>query len=310
MTVNKLGRWAAAAFIGLAAPAALAAEPTFGDLLARAQAEIAAGRHFAPPGDNAAETFMAMIDALPQATPEQLSAFEALLQQQRTVMDRQQAPAAAAGAPVVASSIAPATVTTPEIAALGEPRLAVPFDSAGLTQQATPPSAPAESRSRGVPPQPVPDATPEPDPVAAKPAMLSPAPAPAAPVPRPNETALLTPPSASPPAPPRDQPRIVPPAPKAAPLAPAVVAQLFKRGQAAEAQRDISAARRYYMTAAEHDYPGAATALARLYDPAFLQKNAIGGIAPDQATAQYWYGRAKALIADPAPSHPNTLSAR
>jgi hypothetical protein len=56
-----------------------AAEPTFDELLARAEAQAAAGHGFAPPGDNVAETAVALYKLVPTATPAQLNALTVLL---------------------------------------------------------------------------------------------------------------------------------------------------------------------------------------------------------------------------------------
>ena len=70
---------------------------------------------------------------------------------------------------------------------------------------------------------------------------------------------------------------------------------LYVRGQAAERRGDISGARRFYASAAQHGHAAAARNLGRLYDPAFLTRNSIGGIDADPAAARYWYERATAL---------------
>jgi len=85
------------------------------------------------------------------------------------------------------------------------------------------------------------------------------------------------------------------------------MADLYALGQAAEAQGNISGARRYYATAAEAGHAGAARALGRLYDPAYLQRKTIGGIDPDPEAARRWYERAAALE---DPKAASALSAR
>jgi TPR repeat protein len=89
-----------------------------------------------------------------------------------------------------------------------------------------------------------------------------------------------------------------------------MTAQLFARGQAAEAHGDISGARRLYKVAAEQKHQGAALALAQLYDPDYLRRTTIGGIAPDPAAARYWYQQAEALAAIPPGPRPATVSER
>jgi TPR repeat protein len=61
-------------------PALAQDRPSFDDLLARAEAQAAAGHRWTPPGDNMTETIAGMMDLVPTATPEQLAALSALLQ--------------------------------------------------------------------------------------------------------------------------------------------------------------------------------------------------------------------------------------
>jgi TPR repeat protein len=72
-------------------------------------------------------------------------------------------------------------------------------------------------------------------------------------------------------------------------------AELLARGQAAERAGDVSGARRFYASAAELGSATAARDLGRLYDPAHLQRTALGGIDPDPALARHWYERAVAM---------------
>jgi len=77
-----------------------AAEPTFADLLARAQTQADAGRRWEPPGDNLAETTMVLFQLAPTATTQQLAAFSSLLERDRKSMQQVPANAASvAGAP-------------------------------------------------------------------------------------------------------------------------------------------------------------------------------------------------------------------
>src|SRR5271166_3061757 len=65
-----------------------AAEPTFADLLARAQAQAEAGHRWEPPGDNLAETTMALFQLAPTASTRQLAAFSELLERDRKSMQQ------------------------------------------------------------------------------------------------------------------------------------------------------------------------------------------------------------------------------
>jgi hypothetical protein len=58
----------------------LADDPNFADLLARAEAQAAAGHRWAPSGDNMTETVSAMMELISSATPEQLAELSDLLE--------------------------------------------------------------------------------------------------------------------------------------------------------------------------------------------------------------------------------------
>jgi type II secretory pathway predicted ATPase ExeA len=81
--------------------------------------------------------------------------------------------------------------------------------------------------------------------------------------------------------------------------APAPATQLMTddlaRGDAMLAIKDISAARRFYEDAADAGSARAAMAMARTYDPAFLNRLRVIGLRPDPALAASWYRRAAAL---------------
>lgn len=64
---------------------------------------------------------------------------------------------------------------------------------------------------------------------------------------------------------------------------------LFARGLDAEGRGDYSAARRFYSTAARQGDAAAARNLGRLYDPAYLRRNTLGGVDPDPELARFWY---------------------
>lgn len=73
----------------------------------------------------------------------------------------------------------------------------------------------------------------------------------------------------------------------------------LERGDEAMRLRDVIAARRFYEFAASAGVAGAATALARTYDPLYLQQLGIRGVKPDTEAALRWYKRASAE-GDPA----------
>nr|WP_294505715.1 hypothetical protein [uncultured Rhodopila sp.] len=116
----------------------VAAEPTFADLLAKAQAESAAGRRWEPPGDNLADTVIALFQLAPTATSKELAAFSELLErdrkEQQQLMQQLQPkplpplaapavepPAARLAPPAPAGPVAPPASPTPDPA----PRLTV-----------------------------------------------------------------------------------------------------------------------------------------------------------------------------------------
>ncbi len=66
------------------------------------------------------------------------------------------------------------------------------------------------------------------------------------------------------------------------------------------AQKDISAARKFYEYAANAGSARAATALARTYDPAFAAQLGELGLRPDPALAAAWYRKAAELGGPPA----------
>lgn len=60
-------------------PAVSADKPSFGELLAKAEAQAATGHRWSPPGDNMTETVVSMMDMISTATPQQLAELSALL---------------------------------------------------------------------------------------------------------------------------------------------------------------------------------------------------------------------------------------
>jgi TPR repeat protein len=66
------------------------------------------------------------------------------------------------------------------------------------------------------------------------------------------------------------------------------------------AQKDISAARKFYEYAANAGSARAATALARTYDPNFANQLGEVGLRPDPVLAAVWYRKAAELGGQPA----------
>jgi hypothetical protein len=78
------------------------------------------------------------------------------------------------------------------------------------------------------------------------------------------------------------------------------VPALRARGDALLRIRDIGSARLFYQRAAEAGDGQAALLLGETYDPAFLSRSKISGIAADSETAKFWYRRAAELGAKDA----------
>src|SRR5581483_8396682 len=76
-------------------------------------------------------------------------------------------------------------------------------------------------------------------------------------------------------------------------LDPGEVAASLIRANALIASGDVAAARLVLRHPADSGDPQAAMTLAETYDPAFLQKLGVHGIAPDVAMARDWYLKAK-----------------
>jgi len=90
---------------------------------------------------------------------------------------------------------------------------------------------------------------------------------------------------------------------------PAMASFALTRGDEAMEQRDVIAARRFYEFAASAGVPGAATAVARTYDPLYLQQVGVRGVQADAETALRWYTRAWEE-GDPEARTPNTDAER
>ena len=248
---------------------------SFADLLAQAKAQAAAGHRWEPPGDNATETIMRMIDLIPTATPAQLSELSVLIENGRpgplptastpnsTSQDRrpQAAPAPPASPPPASPAIA-APASPPVLSA--NPGADRPGQLA-LGQVA--PGLDAPSAVSPGPVTPSPSAPGAVSPSAVSPGVISPSTITHGPV----EPGQATPDTAS------------------------RAAVLFARGLDSERHGDFSGARRFYSSAAQQGDAAAARNLGRLYDPAYLKRTTLGGIDPDPALARHWYERAVRL---------------
>jgi hypothetical protein len=282
---------AACAIVATALPA-LGQKPTFSELLARAQAQAAAGHRWTPAGDNMTETVVSMMDLIPTATADELTKLSELLevdkehpQSRPTGAGSSTEERKAAASPVPFPSVDPRATPSTEDSVPAKP---VRPDPAGAVALRSAPLAPDIAAAAALRPAPsatngtsaATELTPAaPAPPAANLAAIDPVrPAPAAA----DTSALLLI---------RPTPKVTQVAPRPGPRA----IELFTRGQQAELRGDVSGARRFYSSAAQQGHATAARALGRLYDPAYLKQAALGGIDPDPAMARYWYEQAIAM---------------
>ena len=236
--------------------------PTFSELLARAKAQAAAGHRWGPAGDNMTETLLDMMELVPTATADQLAELSELLQSAETTPQKETpgtVPFGGPPAPPTRAGIPPPGLKTPlpEIAPLAPPVPSTPTPLPSVPSsppQVTPlPPSPLQvTPLQGTPPQVTPLPVPPPDPERTLNAL-------------PNLTTTES---------------------------SARAAILYARGLEAEHRGDFSAARRFYLSAAQKGDAVAAKSLGRLYDPAYLRHIVVGGLAPDPALARQWYERA------------------
>jgi TPR repeat protein len=92
---------------------ARAEQPSFGDLLARAQAQAAAGHRWLPAGDNMTETVAGMMDIIATATPQQLADLSDLLEKNASNAPEQTGPARAISAQAAQAATVPASPSVP-----------------------------------------------------------------------------------------------------------------------------------------------------------------------------------------------------
>ena len=93
-------------------------------------------------------------------------------------------------------------------------------------------------------------------------------------------------------------------------LDPNEIASSLRRGDALIASGDLAAARLVLRRAADAGDARAAMTLAETYDPAFLEKLGVHGVAPDLAMARGWYEKAKKLGATEATQRLELLASK
>jgi hypothetical protein len=314
------------------------ADAEIAQLIDRTENQVAEGRVWSPPGDNALESVRRILELVPDATPETVRDVNALpnrLRERGAIEDAAGRGIEARRFAIFADALGPADGTTP-LAARGmvaRPASPVPDGAAAparsdgpapapATAPAPPPPAPpAASRApEPVAPEPVAPELGAPEPVAPEPVAPEPvAPGPVAPQPVASEA--VAPEAGAPkpgapaaPAPPAEPPVAAPPSPAPAQTAetlpPEVIAALMRRGDAMLAVGDISAARLLYERAALAGNAAAATAVGRTHDPATLARLGARGIRGDPDLAARWYRRAVALGDKEAAQRLERLEAR
>jgi hypothetical protein len=264
----------------------------FAGLLAQAKAQAAAGHRWEPPGDNAAETIMRMIDLIPTATPAQLSELSALIESGRPgplptaskadpITEDRPPPAPPASQPPASTAIV-APASPPALAAHPGPERP---GQVALGEVAPNPNTPSAVMPSAVTPGPITPSSITPKPVVPSPVVPNPVvPSPGVPNPVVPNPVVPSPVTHGPLAP-----------GQAIPDAGSRAAVLFARGLDAELHGDFSGARRFYSSAAQQGDAAAARHLGRLYDPAYLKQTALGGVDPDPVLARQWYERAVRL---------------
>jgi hypothetical protein len=253
-------------------------------LMSSLEEEIAAGRLSAPTGDNAIETLQRILKLVPDATPSDLDAIDAMPSRfdQRASEARARGDTQAANrfsafrdafapggwARHTPASPSPAPVTPP----VASP---TPADLSGAVERLE--SKPETKDLGSLPGSPQPT------------------------------VAAITPKSVqNPPEPPEpDHARTGgnPEPPNTANLAPGpdpAITVLLKRGEEKLAQGDISAARLLFQRAAQARSGAGAAGMARSYDPVFLTNLGASGIQADSELATEWYRKAIALGDDEA----------
>jgi hypothetical protein len=177
------------------------------------------------------------------------------------------------------------------------------------------PALPGQSETnatRSAPKAAAPAVPPQSETLAARTAPRAAAPA----VPPQGETVTVLPPSRSEPpaavaaAPVAPAPAPVPAGPPVRVIDPAEVKLLMQQGQQFIAAGDVVAARVVFQRAAEGRDAGAALAMGATYDPLFLARIGVLGVAADVAKARVWYERAKEYGSQEAPRRIEMLANR
>jgi hypothetical protein len=262
----KMAAWlsrliVAGVFLVMTRPA-FADDPKFADLLARAEAQAAAGHRWAPSGDNMTETVGAMMKLISSATPEQLAELSNLLEGK------------AARPPRPATKSAPVSEPAAPATAAAEPNPSdEKSDMPPLDSEPDRPVEPAAPATRF-----------ELDRRVERPAVSAARSEPDRPVNRPVVPATSEP-----------EPAIAKPGALVARVSSPRATDLFARGAQAERVGNVSGARRYYASAVQLGSATAARNLGRLYDPVFLKQTTLGGVDPDLGQARHWYELAVAM---------------
>jgi hypothetical protein len=286
-----------------------------GTLLQRAEEQIRQGHTTAPPEDNAFKTWLRVVEIASPASPETIAALTKFVPHMRAMAAAQKAAkqrVLAVDYELLAKFASdllrrrgvnppqPDVSPPPEHSAPGEDWQPASIAAGLLEPSATTSDAPESETPAG---QPLPKEA-----SASSAAIASAAPSadadsaarapeaslvPAAPLPAPRrnaERAPTAPATMTMASSAGAAPKSEPPAPPQASTNAFVV-----RGDAMLKAKDISAARRLYRYAAENDSARGALALAWTYDPAFLDRLGVIGMAGDPEQAAIWYRKATEL---------------
>ncbi|CAH2604447.1 SEL1-like repeat protein [Rhodovastum atsumiense] len=262
-------------------------------LIDRVELQVADGRVWSPPGDNALETVRRILDLVPQAGEATIAEVNAMPQRLRDRAAIETATGHSVEArrfTIFADALSPGS-NPPPLA----PRVtATPADRSPPQEETRSPGVTQAEASTGM-------ATDASGPGIAAPARAAELATVSPPVPAPMAVPTVAPASRPAPEPETRQALTgkpgtsVPGMPALQPLAPEVMAALMRRGDEMLAIGDISAARLLYERAALGGSGAAATAAGRTHDPDVLAGLGTRGIRPDPEAAMTWYRRAASL---------------
>jgi hypothetical protein len=257
-------------------------------LLVKVEKQISDGRTATPPDDNALLTWQSVITRVEPASPGTLRALQNFV----TRLTYREAEEHTAGRRTVEvdlklfEGLASELISRGAASLSNEPTAEKPAADSGTTARSSDPPASPNAISDG--------ASAAPDAATADRDTASPSAAPANP-PADTTLALADPTAAQSTHAPTAQDQ-------------AMAAAFVRRGDAMLAIKDISAARKFYESAADAGSAAGATALARTFDPDYLATLGVIGLQPNPAAAAVWYRKAAALGDPDAETRLRTLA--